>query len=797
MLAAAAFAAALFGPATQAPAATFTGGVRTAVPVTGLWFKEGTKTYKATTLVKGITNSTGVIANGDGWIMSWKTSDPKHRVIDLAIHPSSTGVQTISAQVTGASTTPASIGIEFAAAKGERWAGFGERADAVIRGGGTKAQQVENYVSDGPWQPNEWDGVGKALPAGGSRGRLDATYFPVPWAMSTRSYGVLVDNNETSRFTFPSTSGKTWSTDVDGGLLKLRIFSAPDPAALLALYTQTTGRQPAAAAPYYFGPWLQAPGDPATVISKLKAAGSPTSLSMTYSHYLPCGSDRGHEQAMIDRANLWHEAGMAVTTYFNPMVCNTYGEVFPSAAAAGALAKKPNGDTYVYRYLASSIFNVGQFDFTSPAGDSIFKGLLQRAVDHGYDGWMEDFGEYTPLDATSSDATPGPAMHNLYPRLYHRSASEFAGSTSRPLARFQRSGWSGTAPYAQVVWGGDPSTDWGFDGLSSVVKDGLGMGMSGISLWGSDIGGYFSISDAVPALTSELLKRWVEVGFASGVMRNETDGLVGARKPLTRPQVTDEDVLPIWSKYSKLRTQLYPYLSAAQKQYDSTGMPIMRSLLLTHPTDPKAITKEDEYMFGPDMLVAPVLAAGASTRKAYLPKGSLVDLWRSAAVSPTSGALEPSGAALKSGGTDVTVPAPIDQLPIFVKAGAVLPLISPDVFTLANYGSDVIHLGDREDSRRLVAFPRGSWSGALGVGETMSSTEGAGRWTLTLNGSSSRSYAISAALGSLTAPFTPCAVKLGTTTLPSSDWSYNAATKILRITATLKAGSISAAASCA
>ena len=781
---------------SSASAATFTGGVPTAVPVAGLWFKDATKTYKATTLVKGIANSTGVTKSGNNWIMSWQTNDPRHRVIDMTISPAVSGVQSISAQVTGLSTTPTAVGIDFSAAKGERWTGFGERADAVVRGGTSKPQQVENYVSDGPWQPSEWTGVGKALPPGGSRGRMDATYFPVPWAMSTKSYGVLLDNNETSRFSFPKSNGKTWSADVDGGSLQLRIFSAANPAALLSLYTQTTGRQPAAAAPFYFGPWLQSPGDPAAVISKLKSSGSPTSLSMTYSHYLPCGSDRGHEQAMIDRADLWHNAGMAVTTYFNPMVCNTYGEVFPDASAAGALAKKANGDTYVYRYIASSIFNVGQFDFTSSQGPTIFKGLLQRAVDHGFDGWMEDFGEYTPLDATSADGTSGPAMHNLYPRLYHKAASEFADSASRPLARFQRSGWSGTARYAQVVWGGDPSTDWGFDGLSSVVKDGLSMGMSGVSLWGSDIGGYFSISAAVPALTPELLKRWVEVGFASGVMRNETDGLAGAGKPLTRPQVTDDDVLPIWSKYSKLRTQLYPYLSAAEKQYDSTGMPIMRSLLLTNPTDTKAITKEDQYMFGPDLLVAPVLSAGATTRKAYLPAGSWIDLWRSAQLNPSTGALEPTGSTIKKGAADVTVPAPIDQLPTFVKAGAVLPLLSPDVWTLASYGNDVIHLGDREDSRRLVAFPRGSWSGALGAGEAMSSTEEANKWTLSISSSAARSYSVEAALGSLNAPFTPCTVQVNGAKLPSNAWSYNSQSKVLKLTASLTAGTIVVRSAC-
>ena len=163
------------------------------------------------------------------------------------------------------------------------------------------------------------------------------------------------------------------------------------------------------------------------------------------------------------------------------------------------LTKNSLGQPYLYRYSSGvgvgPQFLVGQFDFTNPAADEFYGRLLAEAVDDGHDGWMEDFGEYTPADAVSSDGTPGSRMHNLYPVLYHR-----AGLALRAAARRARSpassapGWTGVHPYAQIVWGGDPTTDWGFDGLESALTQGLTMGLSGISRWGSDIGGFFAIN---------------------------------------------------------------------------------------------------------------------------------------------------------------------------------------------------------------------------------------------------------------------------------------------------------------
>ena len=121
-------------------------------------------------------------------------------------------------------------------------------------------------------------------------------------------------------------------------------------------------------------------------------------------------------------------------------------------------------------------------------------------------------------------------------------------------------------PYAQIVWGGDPTTEWGFDGLQSSVRQALTMGLSGISIWGSDIGGFFTL--AADELTPELLARWVQFGAVSGVMRTKHGG-VGTGPG--RPQVYDPDQIANWRRYAKLRTQLYPYIAAADAFYRRTG----------------------------------------------------------------------------------------------------------------------------------------------------------------------------------------------------------------------------------
>ena len=272
---------------------------------------------------------------------------------------------------------------------------------------------------------------------------------------------------------------------------------------------------------------------------------------------------------------------------------------------------------------------------------------MREAVDQGKDGFMEDFGEGTSPETRSADGTPPARIHNRYPRDYHCAVQRIVRGLDRPLVRFQRSGWTGAARCSVNVWGGDPTTVWGFDGLRSAVTQALTIGMSGVSRWGSDIGGYNSFG-AEERLSRELLDRWIQLGAVSGVMRTKRSGI--ALPAYERPQIFDPESLPIWRRYAKLHTQLLPYIQAADAEYRATGMPLMRHGLLTNPGDPRAAAADDQFGFGPDLLAAPVLEPGARTRRLYLPRGRWVDLWRSASYRSADGSLGLRRARVLRGG---------------------------------------------------------------------------------------------------------------------------------------------------
>jgi alpha-glucosidase (family GH31 glycosyl hydrolase) len=726
-----------------------------------------------------------------------ETDDPAGRRLRVKLRADAEGVIALTAALAdGPSDDVVALGIGFAATADERFFGFGERANAVDQRGNV----VENYVADGPYQANERPVVASFVPRPGFRARDDATYFPVPWLLSSRGVGVLVDNAETSYFRLATEAPDRWSLEVTGApegiaplpaptTLRLRVFAGPEPADVLRRFTARTGRQPEPAAPWVFGPWIQLGGsldDRLTQMAKLRAADVPTSVVQTYTHYLPCGDHAARRDGERALVRAFHATGVAVTTYFNPMICESYAARFAEAVAAGALSRQADGSPYVYNYTGSAIFRVGQFDFSTRAGRSLYGEIVGEAIEDGHDGWMEDFGEYTPLDARTAGGLTGSAHHNLYPVQYHCGAYAAARRARRPIIRFQRSGWTGAAPCAQVVWNGDPSTAWGFDGLTSAVWGGLGMGLSGIAVWGSDIGGFFALGER--ALTPEMLTRWVQFGAVSGVMRTQHNGFALPDK--VRPQIYDDDQIANWKRWAKLRTQLYPYLAAAAATYRRTGIPLMRHLVLAHPEDPTAVHRDDEFLLGSDLLAAPVLGPDERTREVYLPPGEWVDLWRAGTYDSASGAFVLGAATVLDGGRSVTVPAPLDELPLFVRAGAVLPLLPADVDTLADYGDPalgLVALRDREDHAVLLAFPRARGTAAMfGRGERLRSTERAGVWLLDLRGRRRRTYELTASLATLVRPFVPCSVEWAGT--PLHDWSYDEATGVLRTRFTARSG---------
>ena len=743
----------------------------------------------------GWTHATRVIDSSRSkrsFLATLATTDPA-RTLSIRLRPGAEGVISLDVSVTP-DTGVEAVGVGFGAREGERYLGFGERSNAVDQRGVV----VENYVADGPYQADEYPLINLFTPGWGLRdGRPEATYYPVPWLLSTAGYGVLADDPQTSYFRLGTDDPGSWSVEVAAAPadepdapaatvahpVRLRFFAGPEPADALRRFTEATGRQPKPEAPWVLGPWYQADDSEEAELALLREADAPLSVLQTYTHYLPCGDQVGREAAEAERIEGAHAAGVAITTYFNPMICTDYEPAYSRAAAAGALTEDAGGDPYLFRYGADvdENFSVAQFDFFTEAGQGQYGRLLDEAIADGYDGWMEDFGEYTPLDSVSDPGggrLPGTYAHNLYATRYHCAAYLRTVAAERPIVRFQRSGWTGAAPCAQVVWGGDPTTGFGYDGLRSAVTQALSAGTSGIGIWGSDIGGFFALGER--SLSPELLARWVQLGSVSPVMRTQANGVAVPAKE--RPQVIDPDQLANWRRYTKLHTQLYPYLTAALRTYRRTGLPPMRHLALARPGDPRAASADDQFLLGPHLLVAPVLDQGATERTAYLPGGRWVDLWRSATYREGSGGLALGGAVVFGGRRQVTVPAPITELPLFARAGSVLALLPPRVDTLAGYGDRVrgLHtLRDFRDRMRLLAFPRGERISRFGEGEKLRSRESAGRWTLEVAGHRTRSYRIQASLATLRDRFRPCSVSVDGRELPAARWSYDRGTRVL------------------
>ena len=732
--------------------------------------------------------------DGTDLVLDVATNDPLGHRLAVRLSPTREGAITVDSRLapgSGPLVGQASVsGAAFGAEQGERFLGFGERSNAADQTG----NEVFNWAEEGPFSSGDGEELMRPLvpdftfPTGPT-----ASNFPIPWTITSRGFGFLIDQTQRSTFRLASERGDAWQAEAEAPSFRFTVFAGPRPADVLRRYSDYAGRQPDPA-PWIFGPWYQPTleSQPYELADRFRAEDVPVTVAQTYTHYLPCGSHVGNGEAQRAQTAAYHSRGYKITTYFNPHICTDYQPVYDEAAANGWLVKNQLGQPYLLSNPFTADQLTSEVDFTAPGATDFYGRLLDEAIDDGYDGWMEDFGEYTPTDSVFADGRGGREMHNRYPVIYHcGSYARHGPAFRRDAAVFVRSGWHGVQPCARVVWGGDPTEDWSCsDGLCAAVHQALSTGLSGIAYWGSDIGGFHAVVNS--RTSDELNSRWLEFGAFSGVMRTQANGFTFRNDRAARSQVWSPAVMPIWRRYAKLRTQLLPYIEAASEEYQESGMPLSRHLALVHPDDPAAIARQDEYMFGSDLLVAPVVEEGATTRDLYLPQGNWVNLWQALDFDAASGgfpiARRPE---LLEGRSEVTIPAPLEQLPLLARAGTILPMLPPDVDTLADNGSGdgLVHLSERRDRLTLLAFPRGSSGTELAGGEWITSSEGqTGRkkkvrstWTLTVDGTRERSYQLSAALATLEHPFEPCAVALDGQALSADAWSYDAATSTLSV----------------
>jgi alpha-glucosidase len=344
------------------------------------------------------------------------------------------------------------------------------------------------------------------------------------------------------------------------------------------------------------------------------------------------------------------ERGIRFLGYVNPYLC-VDGSLYPRAAAADLLVKRLDRDE---PYLVDfGEFTCGMLDFTRPQAVAWFEEEVigRNLIDFGLSGWMADFGEYLPVDVRLASGEAGELAHNAWPVLWARvNAQAIArrGKTGETLF-FMRAGFSGVQRHCPLLWAGDQSVDFSrHDGLQTVICAALSSGLLGNAYHHSDIGGYTSLFGNVR--TAELLQRWAEMAVFTAVMRSHE-----GNRPRENLQI-DEDpqVLAHFARMTRMHRHLAPYLRALTAEAVATGLPLQRPLFLPFEDDPGAFADQTSYLLGPDLLVAPVIEAGADRRRVYLPTGAR---WRHL----WSGRDFP-------GGEEAEVGAPIGQPAVFFRA---------------------------------------------------------------------------------------------------------------------------------
>lgn len=341
------------------------------------------------------------------------------------------------------------------------------------------------------------------------------------------------------------------------------------------------------------------------------------------------------------------QMGIRVLGYVNPFLA-VEKPLYRQASEKGYCVKNKDGKDY---YVTITTFPAAMIDLTNPDACRWIKDIIKKnMIDFGLSGWMADFGEYLPTDCVLHSGEDAETVHNTWPARWakiNREAVEEAGKLGEILF-FTRAGFSGTSAASTMMWNGDNHTDFSIDfGLPSVIPAMLSLTCCGFGLSHSDIGGYTSFFNL--KRSKELYMRWCEMNAFSPLMRSHE----GLNPDLNVQFDGDEQVLRHSAKMSQIHKALRSYLQAAVRENSQTGVGVVRPLFFYY-NEPRAFTESYEYLLGRDILVAPVLKAGARCQKVYLPQDRWIHLW--------------SGKAYTGGVYEID--APIGQPPVFIRKEA-------------------------------------------------------------------------------------------------------------------------------
>ncbi|MCC6750259.1 MAG: hypothetical protein IT371_21520 [Deltaproteobacteria bacterium] len=593
---------------------------------------------------------------------------------ELSAHLVSPGVVRVTLRAPEGSANRAAL--SFACHRDDEFLGLGAQTPVSHRG-----RVVPLWTQEqGSGKLDGQDHYGGYSPVGDTYD----SYLPVPVLYNPRGYMVLVEGTARTVLDLCASHASVWRVQTWQRELSLLIVTGKTPLERLERMTAVTGRPPLPA-PWVFAPWLDAIKGEAAVREVARLAREhdlPVSAIWTEDWAGGEESLGGYHLAYrwsVDRrlypdlprlSRELHEAGFRFLGYFNTFILQGTPE-WDEAHSRGLLVR--GGDGQVLTFAGPPrLQSTALLDLTRAETRTWVEARMRDALELGLDGWMADFGEWLPWEAVLADGSRGELAHNDYPR-------QWAGLNREVFARarpdgdavyFVRSGWTGTQRLAPMVWAGDQNTSFARDdGLPSVIPIGLNLGLSGITTYGHDIGGYTSIFD--PPTDRELFYRWTELGAFSPVMRTHhgTSGDKGWNF------ARDAETIAHFRRYAREHVRLYPYLWTLAQDAATHGWPLMRPVALHYPELPWNLA--DQYLLGDALLVAPVVERGATRRRVALPPGLWYDYFRGTP---------------HRGSRAVEVLAPLEEVPVFVRAGAILPQLPDRVQTLASGGRGVVDL---------------------------------------------------------------------------------------------------------
>ncbi len=530
----------------------------------------------------------------------------------------------------------------------EHYYGFGEKALPLDR----RRRRMEMWNTD----------------AYGYRTGTDPLYVSVPFFIAIRkgiAYGIFFDNTYRSIFDMGSSSEDYYSFEAEGGELNYYFIYGPSIKDVIDRYTELTGRP--------FLPPLWALGHQQCRYSYYPAE-NVLELAKRYREKdIPCDViyldiDYMDSYKIFTWSNVRFpdpkkltdelgRMGFKLVTIIDPGVKAESGyKPFIEGVKGGYFCRRPNGEIFFGRLWPGTCAFP---DFAREDVRDWWASLHEILFREGVSGIWNDMnepallGEQRTIERDVIHIEDGKEVthakiHNVYALLEAMGTFKAFRKFRKNMRHFilSRSGYAGIQRYA-AVWTGDNTSNW--EHLWLQIPMLLGMGLSGMPFVGADVGGF------IGSPTPELLVRWYQLAAFIPLCRNHTSRGTFDQEPW----VYGEYYESIIRRYLKLRYRLLPYLYTLFKEASEKGYPIMRPLLFEYQDDPNTYTIDDEFLIGENLLIAPVLKEGCDKRLVYLPKGTWVDYWTH---------------KVYKGPTYVSIEAPLDKMPIFVKNGSIIPM---------------------------------------------------------------------------------------------------------------------------